>query len=308
VGSVRRLLVLWVSIATTSAAVLPAQQPTFRADTQLVSVYATVTDRHTRLVTDLAAEDFEVLDDGKPQPLALFENSAQPVAAVLMLDTSINTTLSFDRIREAAEEFVVRLRPDDLARVCAFNDKIQFGAPFTGDRDLLAKEVREIDYGNGARLHDALAESVEALKAMDRRRVILLFTDGDDTGSRTKLSAIVRNARAADVMIYAIGLEGREFDGDKFVDSDPDPDLEKLAVETGGAYFELERTRDLGSTFTRVAEELHSQYALAFTSTVEDGRVHKVAVRLRNRRLKVRARQSYMAAAARTDASRTDAR
>ena len=292
-----RLLVVVVSIGACSSAALLAQQPTFRADTQLVSIYATVTDGHTRLVTDLAAEDFEVLDDGKPQPIALFANNAQPMAAVVMLDTSINTTLAFDRIREAAEQFVLRLRPDDLARVCAFNDKIQFGAQFTGDRDLLAREVREIDYGNGARLYDALAASVEQLKAVDRRRVILLFTDGDDTGSQTNLRAIINSARASDVMVYAIGLEGREFDGDEFVDSEPDPELQTLAIETGGAYFELKRTRDLGSTFTRVAQELHSQYALAFTSTFEDGRVHKVAVRLRNRRLKVRARKSYVAAA-----------
>jgi hypothetical protein len=79
--------------------------------------------------SDLAAEDFEVLD-GKPQPIALFANNAQPIAAVVMRDTSINTTLAFDRIREAAQQFVLRLRPDDLARVCAFNDKIQFGAQF----------------------------------------------------------------------------------------------------------------------------------------------------------------------------------
>ena len=278
----RPLLVAAVLIAASGTALL-SQQPTFRADTQLVSIYATVTDGHTRLVTDLAAEDFEVLDDGKPQQIALFANTAQPIAAVLVLDTSIYTTLSFDRIRDAAEQFVFRLRPDDLARVCAFNDKIQFGAQFTGDRDVLAREVREVDYGNGARLYDALAVSIEQLKALDRRRVILLFTDGDDTGSRTNLSAIAHEARAADVMVYAIALEGREFNGDEFVDSEPDPGLQRLATETGGGYFELERARNLGATFTRVAEELHSQYALAFASTFEDGRIHKVSVRLRDR-------------------------
>jgi len=292
---VRRLLVVAVSIGVSCTAALLAQQPTFRTGTQLVSIFATVTDGHTRLVTDLAAEDFEVLDDGKPQPIALFANTAQPIAAILMLDTSINTTLSFDRIREAAEQFVLRLSPDDLARVCAFNDKIQFGGPFTPDRDLLVTEIRDIDYGNGARLYDALAASVEELKAVDRRRVILLFTGGDDTGSRTNLRAVINTARASDVMVYAIGLESREFDGDEFVDREPDPDLERLAIETGGGYFELKRTRDLGATFTRVAEELRSQYALAFTSMLENGRVHKVAVHLRNRRLKVRARRSYVA-------------
>jgi Ca-activated chloride channel family protein len=278
--------------------VLAAQQPSFRADTQLVSIFATVTDSDKRLVPDLEAEDFEILDDGKPQSLAFFNSEVQPITVIVMLDTSASMTLALDRLREAAEQFVIRLLPDDQARLCAFNDKIQFSAQFTHDRDSLARSVRDVDYGNGTRLYDALAASLDELRGMNGRRVVLAFTDGHDTESKTRLRTVINRARAEDVMVYAVGLESRYFDGDRMVRSEPDPLLQRVAIETGGGYFELQRSSDLASTFTRVGRELHSQYALAFTPTSLDGRVHRLAVRVKNPRVTVRARRSYLAAAA----------
>ena len=95
-------------------------------------------------------------------------------------------------------------------------------------------------------------------------------------------------------MVYAIGYASRFFDGDKMVQMAPDPRLPQLANETGGGYFELKRTRDLLSTFTRVEKELHSQYVLGFTPAQRDGRLHKVEVRAKRKELRVRARRSYM--------------
>jgi Ca-activated chloride channel homolog len=279
-----------------SGIALAAQQPSFRADTQLVSIFATVTDRDGRLVPDLSAGDFEVFDEGRRQPLAFFTSEVEPLAAILMLDTSASMTLVLDRLRQAAEQLVIRLLPGDRARICAFNDKIRFSDGFTNDRDSLSRSVRDADFGNGTRLYDALAASLNVLKTSDRRRVIVVFTDGEDTESKTRVRYVVNRARAEDVMIYVIGLEGRHFDGDEFVDSEPDPKLRTLARETGGGYFELERTSGLASTFRRVGEELHSQYVLAFVPTSPDGHVHKLRVRVKNRRLTVRARRSYLAA------------
>jgi Ca-activated chloride channel family protein len=276
-------------------AMVTGQQPTFRADRLLVPVFATVTDDDNRLVADLTQEDFEVWDDGKPQPLAFFENTVQPITVVVLLDTSGSMTLVLDRLRVAAEQFVIRLLPHDRARLCVFNDTIRFSEAFTADRDALARDVRDIDYGNGTRLYDGLAASLDALKGKDGRKVILLFTDGEDTGSRTRRRTIANRARAENVMLYAIGLETRYFDGDEVVHNIPDRRLKTLVAETGGGYFELTRSRDLEATFRRVGQELHSQYVLAISPTAFDGRVHKLEVHVNNATLNVRARHSYLA-------------
>ena len=137
----------------------------------------------------------------------------------------------------------------------------------------------------------------DELKGVEGRRVILVFTDGDDTESRSaSLGKVIDRARAEEVMIYAIGLESQYFNGQRMVRSKPDGGLRKIADETGGGYFELSKTADLAPTFTRVAQELHSQYVLGFTPNALDGKVHKLAVRMKQPGMTARARaSSYLA-------------
>ncbi len=96
-------------------------------------------------------------------------------------------------------------------------------------------------------------------------------------------------------MVYSIGLESNYFNGQRQVRSKPDSGLRKISDETGGGYFELEKTSDLAPTFSRVAQELHSQYVLGFTPTQLDGKVHKLAVRMKQPGMTARARRSYLA-------------
>ena len=156
--------------------------------------------------------------------------------------------------------------------------------------------MKDVDYGNGTRLWDAVAMGLEELKPIDGRRVVLVFTDGDDTESKTSLGNVIERSRADETMVYAIGLESNYFNGQRMVKSKPDRGLKRLADETGGGYFELEKTSDLAPTFTRVATELHSQYVIGFAPTQLDNRVHKLAVKMKQPGLTARARRSYLAA------------
>ena len=291
--------------ASVSTAVLAQQPqgPTFKSGTQIVSLFVTVADAQRRLVAGLTQEEFEVHDNEKPQPIVFFQNEIQPITVVVMLDTSGSMTLTHDLLRQAAEQFIIRLLPADKGRVGAFNDKIQFSSRFTGDRDQLVTDVKNLDYGNGTRLWDAVGASLDELKGIDGRRVVLVFTDGDDTSSRIGLGAVVERARAEEVMIYAIGLESNYFNGQSMVRTKPDSGLRKIADETGGGYFELKKTSELASTFTKVAQELHSQYVIGFTPTQLDNRVHKLAVKMKQPGMTARARRSYLAAADKFSAS-----
>jgi Ca-activated chloride channel family protein len=304
-------LVTAVAIACAASAIAAArkpagQQPTpsFKSGTQLVSLFVTVADAQKRLVPDLTKDDFEVFDNEKPQALIFFQNENQPITVVVMLDTSGSMTGTISLLRAAAEQFLIRLLPDDKGRVGAFNDKIQFSSRFTSDRDELVADVKDLDYGNGTRLWDAMAASLDELKGIEGRRVILVFTDGDDTESRTRLGTVIERARADEVMIYAIGLESNYFFNGHMVRTKPDGGLRKIADETGGGYFELQKTADLAPTFTRVAQELHSQYVLGFTPTHLDGKVHKLAVRMKQAGMTARARRSYLAVGDKTTVER----
>ncbi len=293
-------------LAAIAAGVIPlvAQQPTFRSSTNVVSLFATVTDAQNRLVPDLTQADFQVFDNDKPQELLLFQSETQPITVVVMLDTSASMTGSIALLKAAAEQFIIRLLPEDKAAVGAFNDKIEVSTQFTNSRDTLITEVKDLDFGNGTRLFDAINESLDMLQGVDGRKVILVFTDGDDTSSRVGRGKILDRARAEEVMVYAIGLEAEFFDGVRVVRSKPDSSLRRIADETGGGYFELKKTADLGPTFSRVAQELHSQYVLGFEPQQLDGKVHRLSVKMKQPGMTARARRSYVATTAQAPSGR----
>ncbi len=294
---------------TVSPAQPPAQPatqaPTFRAGTRVVPLYVTVTDNGGRLVPGLTKDDFEIFDDQKPQAVSVFLNEIQPITVVVMLDTSGSMTGSIDLLRAGAEQFLLRLLPRDRAAVGDFNDKIQFVSDLSSDRAGLVASLKDVDFGNPTRLYDAIDAALDRLHGVNGRKVVLVFTDGDDTDSRqANLGSVMTRARDEEAMVYAIGLQSDYFDGMRQVKSKPDRGLKKLAEETGGGYFELERTDQLTSTFTRVSEELHSQYVLGFTPSVLDGKPHKLEVRVRQAGMKARARKSYIASPEKIDADR----
>jgi Ca-activated chloride channel homolog len=293
------------TLSTLLAAILllstvPNAQQRIRVSTHTVPIYATVLDRDRRLVTDLDEEDFEVYDNGQLQTLTNFVRDVTPVTVVVMLDTSGSMTLYLDLVKQAAEQFVIRMLPDDRAKVGAFNDKIQIlpaEEPFTSDRDRLIRYLKDhLYFGYPTRLWDAIDASVAALEPYDGRRAVLVFTDGDDTASRLNAGAVLQRAREQDIMVYGVGLHTEYFNGQTRVRSRPDRRLKGLVEETGGGYFELTKSDELGSTFTRVAQELHSQYVLGFSPATLDGKVHKLDIRVKRPGMTVRGRKSYVAA------------
>ena len=202
-------MALIVAAAVTAAA--QQQQPTFKAGTQTVPLFATVTDATGRLIPDLAKEDFEIFDNNKSQAVTLFVNDLQFIKVVVMLDESASMVNNIARGKEGAEQFLLRLLPDDRARIGSFEDKIIVSPEFSNNR------------------------------------------------------------------------------------TDPDPSLKKIAAESGGGYFELKEGADLSSTFTRVAQELHSQYVIGFTPESMDGKLHALQMRVKRPGMTARARKSYIA-------------
>jgi Ca-activated chloride channel family protein len=310
-----------------SAALLAQQAPIYRSATQTVPVYATVTDGK-QLITDLARDDFEVLDNGRPQPIVLFDNSIQPISIIVMLDTSGSMAGNMSVLRNAAVQMFTRLLPDDKARVGNFGDRISISPEWTNNVDDLIRTLwLDIQPGGPTPLWGAVNVAMTAMARLNGRRVVLVLSDGKDTGplggmpgSRptVTLQTIVERAQVEDYMIYTIGFSsrgapffapvappttggagglpppGRGRRGG-FSDGGPDPGLLTLAAESGGGYFEITEQTELGPAFARIADELHRQYLLGFVAPENDGKIHKIEVRVKKAGLAVRARNSYQA-------------
>ena len=301
-----------VSAAAAIWLALAQQQPppqVFRSGVSTVVLYASVTDRSGNPVPGLTREDFEVFDEGERQELTAFSSGFQPITAVLLVDTSASMALTLELARYAAEQFVIRMMPGDRARVGSFSNRVDLSRTFTDNRDELLRALREdLHIGNPTKLWDAVGLTMEALTGEAGRRVVVLFTDGDDTASQTLGQGIMARARVDELMIYAVQIRSRVAPrveeliiGPNNVrprqrgDPTPTQVLRTMATETGGAHFQLNRFDDVNATFTQVASDLHRQYVLGFTPQKTDGKVHKLEVRVKDSNLDVRARRFYLA-------------
>jgi len=193
------------------------QPPSFRGGSDSVRVFVTVTDRDGRLVTTLNQDMFEVRDEGKPQPIALFDKSPQPIRLIVMLDVSGSMDGNLPLLRAAAAQLFTRLQPQDGVRVGAFGHEVTISPAFTRDPvELTAALPSTIAPDAPTPLWRAIDDALGAFGAGDdRRKVILVLSDGKDTGTfnlRQRPSSqggVIDRAQREDVMIYAVGLRSR---------------------------------------------------------------------------------------------------
>jgi Ca-activated chloride channel family protein len=303
-------LVVWLA-----ASIVTAQQPpVFRGASDAVHAFVTVTDKDGRLVTTLSKDDFELRDEGKPQPITLFDNTPQPIRLIVMLDVSGSMEGNLPLLRAGTQQLFARLRPDDVARVGTFGHDVVISPSFTHDQEQLRRTLPEtIEPNAPTPLWRAIDEALTAFGSEGGARpVILVLSDGKDSPQfslkqrMVSQAEIIERARREDVMVYAIGMRSRSRQPMQpgigrgglqamMTAELPDPGLAIVAEHTGGGYAEIKYGEDLGAAFAKVADELHSQYLLGFAPPKRDGKVHEIDVRLAQRGMKARARKSYVA-------------
>ena len=291
------------------------QAPTFRSGSDAVRVFVTVTDRDGRLVTSLAQGDFEVRDDGKPQPITIFDNTPQPVRLIVMLDVSGSMEGNLQLLRDGASELFTRLRPDDLVRIGTFGIDVDTGGDeWTNEPAGLRSQLpRRINPDAPTPLWRAVDAAMTGFgDSRDGRSVVLVLSDGKDsgpTGFNQKYVSqveVIERARKEDVMLYGIGMRSRTSRPRTpglgpgglqaaLLEDLPDPGLARVAQETGGGYAEIRPNQDLGAAFARVADELHGQYLIGYAPPKRDGKSHEIEVKVSPSGLKARARKTYVA-------------
>lgn len=269
-----------------AAGVTATQQPTFRTGTRVVPIYATVRGADGRFLVDLRQDDFEVLDNGKPQVITTFSNQPEPIVGVAMWDVSNSLTRYSDWSRSAARALVQALWPGDRLRFGSFGEEIAFSPIVTGDKQTLTRVVdEELWFGGGTRLWAALEGSLNLLRPEGGRRVVITLTDGDSAGESRSRSDMLMTVHRADTMLYAIGLDGAGLSGA----------IRSVADESGGGYAVIKADQDLDRQLEAVLVELHHQYLLGFVTDAADGRIHTLTVRTGIAGATVRARRGYVA-------------
>jgi len=306
-----RRAVVSALLAGAVSGLVAQEAPRFRSSSDNVPLFVTVTGKSGRLVTGLEQSAFEIRDQGKPRPIALFDNSPQPVRLIVLIDVSGSMTGNLSLLRAACRELIGHLSPRDQARIGTFGRDVEIGPAFTRDpATLLAALPVDINPTRPTPLWRAVDQAIGEFGTAEGRRVVLVLSDGKDTGpgvfTRKVIDAVSVSERAEreDVMVYGVALSSRPpvnsvaprpQDLQAMLAANiPDPGLARLAEDTGGGYAEIRPRQDLSAEFGRIVDELHQQYLLGFVPADRDAKTHKVEVKVRGG-FDVRTRRTYRA-------------
>jgi Ca-activated chloride channel homolog len=232
-------------------------------DVQFVELYASVLDRAGRPVSNLTKKDFTVQEDGKPQEIVRFDRVTDlPIHAAVAIDVSASMEPNLPQAQQAALRFLQdTIKPKDRAAVVVFNDHPNLTVKFTKDVKELAGGLAGLKAERGTALYDTIIFTLFYFNGIKGQRAMLLLSDGKDEGSRFSFEDALEYARRAGVTIYTIGL-GKDVDKRK---------MEKIAEETGGRSFFIQKAADLDAIYAAIEQELRSQYLIAYQSSNTSG-------------------------------------
>jgi VWFA-related protein len=278
-----------------------------------------VRDKKGGLVGSLNKDDFKVFEDGKEQEIKYFNRETDlPLTIGLLIDVSASQMNLIEIEKNAAYQFFGSvLRKQDLAFLISFGEESELLQDYTNSPKLLRAgleglhvssgvggfgpgPVPTISQPRGTVLYDAVyVASADELKGQVGRKVLVLITDGEDEGSKYKISQAIEAAQKADAIIYGFYYVDRRFymsRGMVFGGSS-DSALRQMSEDTGGHVFHIDNKLTLQDAFTQLQDEMRSQYAIGYTPTnpAKDGTFRKLEVKTSNKDWKVQARKGYYA-------------
>jgi Ca-activated chloride channel family protein len=290
------LVVAWI------AALGAAQQPVFRAETDLVSFGVTVTDRRGGFITDLTADDFEILEEGRSQTLKYFargdSTDAAPVMHVgLLFDTSGSMLQDIQMARTAAIRFLNTLREAKDITLVDFDTEVRVARYGQQDFPRLVERIRSRKPDGLTAMYDALGLYLDGADRDDGRTVLVVFTDGGDTRSTLRFSDALTLIRASDVTIYAVGFLEHQRGGDR---NQQRLQLSQMAAESGGEAFFPFSMKQIDEAYDKILTQIRAQYSLGYLSSnqAQDGSWRKVEIKVRRpdlKDLRVQTRKGYFA-------------
>lgn len=254
-----------------------------------VILWVSATDKQDNFVTDLKQDDFRIFENDVEQKVLSFVREERPITMALLLDSSGSMREKLEEVHQAASSFVETLRPDDRALVIDFDEKVFLIQELTPDHERLREAITSTEAIGGTAIYDALHAAYRKIGAIEGRKVIILLTDGEDYNSQFGYDRILEEAKGNSTMIFSIALGG---------DGGVDKSVPKAFSDvTGGRFFFVKKASDLAGVYERIAEELRTQYYLAYSTTNDEWNGRWMKIRVDNTRpgIEVRSRRGYFA-------------
>lgn len=281
-----------VAIVLAMAALTAAQQPTFRAGVSVVRIDVLATD-NGRPIPYLTANDFEIVDNGKPQQVGSVMGDTEPLDVLFTLDRSASTRgETMMRLRESAAALLQALDADDRAGLLTFNHRFQLVVPLGSKADV-ARALGDVEPDGSTALLDASAIALALTAGSSRRTLVLLFTDGVDTLSWLPERTVLESARGSEAVLYAVTVPNNPRAARPLMSDDAQ--LRRLAEATGGRLLRANAASQLRERFIEVLREMRARYVITYTPG--DGETpgwHALSVRLKNHKGRVASRAGYV--------------
>jgi Ca-activated chloride channel family protein len=261
-----------------------------KVNVEVVQITAVVTDRG-RFVGGLAQSAFRLLEDGVPQTIGHFSSEGSPLEIVVAIDVSESMTQAMPQLKNSVKKFLGALSPKDSVTLAAFNDNM---FTLTRRETAVAQRTRAVDRltaWGGTALYDVIIRGVQQLSKQPGRRVLVVFSDGDDRTSHSTIHAVEQAVRANDATLFMVAL------GRGVREAQLKSGIEKLVDLSGGRVLFVERSEELDQPFTDILQELSHQYMLGYESKnpKRDGAWREVRLEIPGTNYLVRARQGYRA-------------
>jgi Ca-activated chloride channel family protein len=281
-------------------------EPIFPSQLEEVHLTVTVRDPTGRLVSDLKPEDFVVLENGRPQHVQLFGRAVEPgqedalaLDLGLLMDTSASMLQQLKLSQEAAVRFLESIpRARDLVTIF-FDDDIRLSRYNSENQQGLFERIADAKGGGDTALYDAISVYLSRVQDSGGRKVLVLFTDGEDTRSALSFGECLQLIRSSGVTIYPIAFTTGFPPGSARALRSKSV-LEQMAEVTGGIVFTPRTSKDLSIIYERILQELKSQYVLGYISDdpARDGKFRRLKVDVAGKNLRVRHRAGYFAPSA----------
>jgi len=266
-----------------------------KVDSSIVVMNATIRDAQNRSVNGLKQGEFKVFEDGVQQKISSFESQESPFSAVILLDTSGSMEERISIARSAAINFLNGLRVDDYAAIYRFDSQTVMVQDFSDSRDITDK-IFDLKAKGQTVLNDAVVKAVTELdKRSEKRKAVIVISDGADTFSKASADKALKSALAANVTIYTVDMSSLETNMVQRRQSQGV--LKSFAEKTGGVFISTENVRALRDALKAIVDELQIQYTIAYepTNLKRDGKWHALELRVARPNLAIRTREGYNA-------------
>lgn len=266
-----------------------------KVDSSLVLLNATVTDSKGKPILNLKTNQFTIFEDGRQQEISLFETQATPFAAVILIDTSGSMEQRVSMARAAAIRFLDGLRPDDMVSIYNFDSKVTLVQDFSNSRDL-ADTVYNLKAKGMTALNDAIYKAAQELsQRSEKRRAIIVLSDGADTQSRYSSDKALKAALAAGATIYTVDMSGSDTGAAARMQNQGA--LKNFAEKSGGKFVATPGGIAMREAFKNIVEELGIQYTLGYqpTNVSKDGKWRAIEVKIAQPDAQIRTRKGYNA-------------